>query len=52
MRRVVVTGIGLVTPVGNTLEKSWSALIAGNSGAAPITHFDTTGVCHAVCVRG
>ncbi len=43
MRRVVVTGIGLVTPVGNTLEQSWSSLIAGKSGAAPITHFDTTG---------
>jgi len=39
-RRVVVTGLGLVTPVGNTVEESWRALVAGTSGAAPITHFD------------
>lgn len=42
MRRVVITGIGLITPVGNDLESTWSALLAGKSGAAPITHFDTT----------
>jgi 3-oxoacyl-[acyl-carrier-protein] synthase II len=41
-RRVVITGIGLVTPVGNDLESSWSALLAGTSGAGPITGFDTT----------
>lgn len=39
-RRVVVTGIGLVTPVGNTTEESWSALVAGKSGAARIQRFD------------
>ena len=39
-RRVVVTGLGLVTPLGNNVEDSWSALVAGKSGAAPITHFD------------
>ncbi len=39
-RRVVVTGLGLVTPVGNTVEQSWSALVAGTSGAARIQHFD------------
>ncbi len=42
MRRVVVTGIGLITPVGNSLEDTWSSLLAGKSGAAPITLFDTT----------
>ena len=39
-RRVVVTGLGLVTPVGNTVEETWAALLAGRSGAAPITKFD------------
>src|SRR5258705_316616 len=40
MRRVVITGIGLVTPIGNDLETTWSALLAGKNGAAPITQFD------------
>src|SRR5574338_1463166 len=39
-RRVVVTGIGLVTPIGNDLESTWSALLAGKNGAGPITQFD------------
>ncbi|HET9295151.1 MAG TPA: beta-ketoacyl-ACP synthase II [Gemmatimonadales bacterium] len=41
-RRVVVTGLGLVTPLGNTVEESWTGLLAGRSGAAPITKFDAS----------
>ena len=40
LKRVVVTGIGAVTPVGNTAEETWQSLINGVSGAAPITQFD------------
>jgi 3-oxoacyl-[acyl-carrier-protein] synthase II len=40
--RVVVTGLGLVTPVGNDVETTWAALLEGTSGAAPITQFDAT----------
>ncbi|HEU4821754.1 MAG TPA: beta-ketoacyl-ACP synthase II, partial [Qipengyuania sp.] len=42
MRRVVVTGLGLVTPLGGDVETSWKNLIAGRSGAAQITHFDAS----------
>lgn len=41
-RRVVVTGLGMLTPVGNTVESTWTALLAGQSGISPIEHFDTT----------
>jgi 3-oxoacyl-[acyl-carrier-protein] synthase II len=39
-RRAVITGLGLVTPVGNTAPATWDALVAGRSGAGPITRFD------------
>ncbi len=41
-RRVVVTGMGVITPVGNDVQTFWSNLIAGVSGVGPITHFDAT----------
>jgi 3-oxoacyl-[acyl-carrier-protein] synthase II len=41
-RRVVVTGMGLVTPVGNDVPSSWQALLAGKSGGAMISHFEAT----------
>jgi 3-oxoacyl-[acyl-carrier-protein] synthase II len=41
-KRVVVTGLGCVSPVGNTVNETWSALLAGTSGAAPITAFDAS----------
>jgi len=42
LRRVVVTGLGALTPIGNTLDAFWDGLVNGVSGAAPITYFDTT----------
>ncbi|MGS2725814.1 beta-ketoacyl-ACP synthase II [Psychroserpens sp. BH13MA-6] len=41
LRRVVVTGLGALTPIGNTKDEYWNALVSGKSGAAPITYFDT-----------
>ncbi len=50
MRRVVVTGLGLVTPVGCDVETAWANIIGSVSGAGRITRFDTTGhKCHIAC---
>ena len=43
-RRVVVTGLGLISPVGNTVTEGWANLLAGRSGIAPITKFDASGI--------
>ena len=41
-RRVVVTGMGALTPIGNNLDSYWNGLISGTSGCASITHFDAS----------
>ncbi len=41
-RRVVVTGLGIISPVGNTIESAWSNILAGKSGIGPITAYDTS----------
>src|SRR5690625_2967618 len=43
-RRVVITGIGALTPVGETAPEFWDGLVSGKSGVRPITHFDTEDV--------
>jgi 3-oxoacyl-[acyl-carrier-protein] synthase II len=42
LKRVVVTGLGALTPIGNTVPEFWAALLQGRSGAGPITHFDAS----------
>jgi len=41
LKRVVVTGLGALTPIGNNIQEYWDALVSGKSGCAPITYFDT-----------
>ena len=42
MRRVVVTGLGIVSPLANGIDETWSRMLAGASGAGPITKFDAS----------
>ena len=50
MRRVVVSGLGLVTPLGADVETTWANILAGKSGAGPITHFDASDFkCRIAC---
>ena len=42
LRRVVVTGLGAITPIGNTVDEYWNGLVNGVSGAGPITRFDAS----------
>ena len=53
-RRVVVTGLGAVTPLGNTLAETWDGFVNGRNGVAPVTHFDVSDleVRHAAEVKG
>jgi 3-oxoacyl-[acyl-carrier-protein] synthase II len=51
-RRVVVTGMGLVSPVGIGVEESWKALVEGKSGIGPITHFDSAAMAFPTRIAG
>ena len=42
LKRVVVTGLGAITPLGNDVDTTWAAAVEGKSGAGPITHFDAS----------
>ena len=42
LKRVVVTGLGALTPIGNNIEEYWNGLVNGVSGAAPVTYYDAT----------
>ncbi|MDD5620888.1 MAG: beta-ketoacyl synthase N-terminal-like domain-containing protein, partial [Proteiniphilum sp.] len=42
LKRVVVTGLGAFTPLGNDVQTTWKNALAGKSGAGPITHFDAS----------
>ncbi len=50
-RRVVVTGIGLVTPLGTGKEKTWNNILAGKSGVGPITRFDASGMASQIAAE-
>lgn len=48
-RRVVVTGLGMVTPLGQDVESTWQAIVAGRSGVTRINHFDAAGLSCQIC---
>ncbi len=48
-RRIVITGLGLVTPLGNSVRESWDNILAGASGIGPITHFDAADFPVRIC---
>lgn len=50
-KRIVVTGIGMVTPLGNTVETTWQAILAGHSGIALIDHFDASDLSCKICAK-
>ena len=49
MRRVVVTGMGIVSPLGNDLATSWDGIVNGRSGIGPVTHFDASNLTTRIC---
>ena len=51
-RRVVITGMGLISPAGNQLAQFWDSLLKGKSGIGLIDRFDTTGFAHQNCRPG
>ncbi|HYJ80636.1 MAG TPA: beta-ketoacyl-ACP synthase II [Longimicrobiaceae bacterium] len=51
-RRVVVTGVGMVTPLGNTAEETWKHVLAGRSGTGPLTRFKLEGLAPELCIAG
>ena len=53
-RRVVVTGLGIISPVGNTVEEAWANIVAGKSGISRITKFDSSAFASQIAgeVRG
>jgi 3-oxoacyl-[acyl-carrier-protein] synthase II len=51
-RRVVVTGVGMVTPLGNTADETWQGVLAGKSGTGPLTKFQLDGLAPELCIAG
>lgn len=50
-RRVVVTGMGMITPLGHTLDSTWQAIVSGKSGVTRIDHFDASDLSCQICSR-